>query len=593
MTVLYIDSMTAPNYAMEWLNEHPGRLSVDTETTGLDVFEEGFEVGVVAFGHSNGDALVLNGRDRELVRAVTSAAFRGRFVWAHHAMYDSWVLRKVFGLRVDSLRCSQVAARVARPGQMSYSLKAMRPTTKTAQDNLKARWEEVSGKKVLGSNWLPEAVRGLSSSDPALIAYVAEDAVETARLVDELVDAADELTRDAMLAEVRVDQVWRWAGYGGLRLDVDRAKKAHTEATARLASEIEHFGFNPATGNKAKHEWAAAYGIVLPLTDKGAMSFSKGARKFAEVPDASRTEWLRFCQTATDAAKMGKLKEMLEGRDDDRVHPHIGVNTAARTGRMSISGPALQNLAGGAFEPGVEDDTGLRGLLLADSEMVLVGCDLSHVEPSIMAAASGDPLLQAHCEPGMDVYVEAGVAVWGEAAREVGEDGDLTPAAQGMRKKMKVVVLALMYGMGDKSLASSLGVSIPEAAAVRKKVLTVYPKVGRWIDARRADAKRCRTLRTLSGRPLPDVRHKPYLATNYTIQGSAADLFKSMCVEVSDKLPAGARLWLPVHDELVVECRPEAVDEVVELLASCMRREVEGVLVWGEPKVLGEKWAKA
>ena len=48
-----------------------------------------------------------------------------------------------------------------------------------------------------------------------------------------------------------------------------------------------------------------------------------------------------------------------------------------------------------------------------------------------------------------------------------------------------------------------------------------------------------------------------------------------------------------MHDELVVECCPDAVDEVVELLASCMRREVEGVLVWGEPKVLGEKWAKA
>ena len=60
--------------AEAWLHAHPGRLTLDTETTGLDVFAPGFQVRVVTLGHSDGAVLAVPGRDRELVRRALAHA---------------------------------------------------------------------------------------------------------------------------------------------------------------------------------------------------------------------------------------------------------------------------------------------------------------------------------------------------------------------------------------------------------------------------------------------------------------------------------------------------------------------------------------
>ena len=588
--VTYVDSFADLETARGWLAANPGRLALDTETTGLDVFEDDFEIGVVAFGHKNGNALVLNGGDRTLVRAVAVEAFKGRKVWAHNANFDAWAIRRVFDLKLTSLRCTLVAARAAWPGRIEgYALKNLRPTTQTAQDALRTHWVAVSGNRMFTKHWLTEAVRNLPSSDALLVTYCAEDTVETARLAAELSAIDDVGTRTGMLAEVRGDQLWRWAGYDGHRIDEERAVRVHEERKALSLIEIEHFGFNPATHSNARKAWVEVHKIVLPLNRKtGKPSMDKEARKSINPPQASRTEWNRLAAACDESFLMTKLGEMLRNTRDGVVHPKIKVNQAV-TGRMSITEPALQNLAGGLGD----DNTSLRGLLISRRGKVLVGCDLSHVEPSVMAALSGDPLLIKHCAPGMDVYVEAAAAVFGETARETTDAGILTEYAAKQRKVMKVVVLALMYGMGNTSLSASLGVSPNEAKRVRAKVLSIYPLVGRWIGRMKRETKLGIVPRTVTDRPLPCLRNTPYITTNYVIQGSAKDVFAAMTAKVHTALPVGATLWLPVHDELVIECEEVDAETVKAVLATHMRTELDGVLIWGEPEILGTRWKKA
>lgn len=586
--VTYVDTMDGGAVALEWLEANTGRLAFGTETTGLDVFVDDFEVGVVAFGHRNGNALVLNGRDHALVRTVVIAAFNNRKVWAHQANVDSWAVRKVYALKLTSLRCSLIGSRAAWPGRTSYSLKDLRGTTQNAQDALKVLWSERVGRKVAGRTWLAEAVRDLPANTPALVAYVAEDAVETARLVQQLSEIEDPGTRQGILNEVDTDILWRWAGYDGLHYDVERTERVYSERKALLEKEILHFGFNPTTSSNARKEWVAAHGIELPLSHKtGKPSLDKDARGRIVPPEASREEWNRLARACDEAYLLAKLGEMTRKGDGMYVHPTINTH-AAKTGRMSVTTPALQNLAGGLGE----DDTSLRGLLLAREGKVLVGCDLSHVEPSVLAAVSGDPLLIKHCAPGMDLYVGAAAAVFGATAGETTEAGILTEYAAKQRKVMKVVVLALMYGMGNTSLAGSLGVSVAEAKNVRSKVLGIYPKVRRWIDQTKKDTERGIVPRTVAGSPLPCLPRRAYVSTNYIIQGSASTIFKTMCKNVAANLPNGASLWLPVHDELVIECDEVVAQEVANVLAAHMRTELNGVLIWGEPEILGTRWRK-
>ncbi|MBE5751384.1 MAG: DNA polymerase I, partial [Clostridiales bacterium] len=66
-------------------------------------------------------------------------------------------------------------------------------------------------------------------------------------------------------------------------------------------------------------------------------------------------------------------------------------------------------------------------------------------------------------------------------------------------------------------------------------------------------------------------------AMNMPLQGSSADIIKAAMLGVAQKLKSGnykAKLVLQVHDELVIDCPKEEVDEVSKLLKTEMENAV-------------------
>ncbi len=567
--------------AEAWLHAHPGRLTLDTETTGLDVFAPDFQVGVVALGSSDGAVLAFPGRDRKLVRKILICAGADtRPLWAHNASYDAWALRATAGMKLSSLRCSLTAARVAYPDRFltseGFSLKALRPTTQTAQDALKARFALTHPDLARRSDWLPSAVRELPWDTPELLAYVAEDVVEGARLVDGLASHADLL--QFMLDEVRTDQTWRWQGFDGIRVDLDRLREMQAAVAPALAAAEAEFGFRPWAGCKARQDYVAALGVVLPRTQTGALMLGKRERAAAVVPAESAEEWERFCAAIDLHTDQGQVTQLLTS--GGLLRSRIAVNGAV-TGRSTSAGPNLQNLS-----------PAIRETIVAAPGCVLVGADLSHVEPSVLAALTRDPLLIEHCAPGRDVYLEVAAVIWGGTALEKDADGAPTAAAAKLRKKAKVVFLALTYGMGNAAFAATLGTTEDEAKAVRARALGVYTGLAKWSKDVAARAKAGERLTTLGGRPLPLLTDISYRAVNYNIQGSAADIFKEMTRDVAAGLPTGARVLIPVHDELVVECLEADAERVAALISTAMHIQLDDVPVWGDPEIIGTRWRK-
>jgi len=594
-TVGCVASMDDLPTVIDWLAEHTGRVAVDTETDSVrQLWKPGFRCHQVAMAAADGSGVILDGGNRQLVRAALHTAFgpeSKRRCWMHNANYDTWVIRLCYGVKLSSARCTLVAARALWPseGKSSHSLKALRPATAAALEDLRGYWEGVSGRETgLGKGWLAEAVGALDPDDSVLLAYVATDAVETARLADGLYTEAKATGQlQAVMRDVRIDQVWRWTGYDGLRIDPDRLAARHVEVVGRVETTTKELGFRPNTGNKDRAAYVEGLGIQLSTTATGAASLAKESRAAAVAPAEHADEWAELVETidaAGDFSKIGELEAACSA--GGVVHPKINANLA-KTGRQSSSGPALQNLS-----------SAMREVFQAGPGKVLVSADLAHVEPTILSILSHDPVLTRYCRRGADVYSETAAIPWGAAARETNPDGTPTPAAQALRKRAKTIFLALSYGMGETLLAERLGVTGAEARRVKDRVLGTYTGVKRWRSTTQRNAERGVAPRTITGRTLPcPARDAAFKAVNWACQGSAADIFKDMTLAIADDLAnqpglRGARLWLPVHDEIVIECSPEQADAVAEMLDRCMSMTIEGVEIFSEPVVLGHHWRK-
>ncbi len=78
-------------------------------------------------------------------------------------------------------------------------------------------------------------------------------------------------------------------------------------------------------------------------------------------------------------------------------------------------------------------------------------------------------------------------------------------------------------------------------------------------------------------------------AKNHPIQGTNADILKSALALLYHQLPVGVHVVLTVHDEIVLECPDERVEEATQILKDAMVqacREYLKVVCVPEPKVL-------
>jgi|GEM_PF-6871074 len=330
----------------------------------------------------------------------------------------------------------------------------------------------------------------------------------------------------------------------GQRCEIPVSGEEEAIVVAALADALSEQGPLPAQAAAMDHLW-------VRLSTEGIRVDRELLRRIAENDD-------------NDSSKAAEL--LAASRLDGRVRP-IVVAYGARTGRMRVQDPALQNLG-----PKV------RPALMADEGKALVGLDLHQVEPKVAALLSGDAAMKAAVQK--DCYLGAASVIW--PGKEPTTD---------MRQSAKVVLLAQLYGEGHQALASRLGIGADEARRLVETLLAGWPYLRQWREELIAKARSGARLATFAGRPLPLLTAKEaWRGVNYVVQGSAADIFYEMVKKVAKALGEGSRLWLAVHDELVVECPSEQVDAVKDILATEMSLVVDGVTITGDAVVYGDRW---
>jgi DNA polymerase-1 len=271
-----------------------------------------------------------------------------------------------------------------------------------------------------------------------------------------------------------------------------------------------------------------------------------------------------------------------------RVHTDFNQAVTA-TGRLSSSNPNLQNIP-----IRTEFSRRIRKAFLPQKGWSLISADYSQIELRILAHLSGEEALVEAYRSGDDVHAVT--------ARLLLDKDTVTPDE---RRLGKTINFGVVYGMGAQRFARETGVSQAEAKDFLSKYKQRYPKVFAFLELQERLALSKGYVETILGRRRPfafdpgglgrllgkdpleidlDTARRGGMeaqqlraAANAPIQGSSADIIKLAMVQLHRRLGESglkARLLLQVHDELVLEAAPEALEPVLALTRETMEHAV-------------------
>ncbi|MEX2499480.1 MAG: DNA polymerase I [Wenzhouxiangellaceae bacterium] len=272
--------------------------------------------------------------------------------------------------------------------------------------------------------------------------------------------------------------------------------------------------------------------------------------------------------------------------DTGRVHTHYHQATTA-TGRLSSTDPNLQNIPIRS-----EEGRRIRKAFVAPDGWCIVAADYSQVELRIMAHMSGDQRLLKAFADREDIHRATASEVFGvELDQVTGEQ----------RRSAKAINFGLMYGMSAWGLARQLETDRTTAAEYIERYFARYPGVREFMDNTRKLAKKQGFVETLAGRRLwlPEINSRnrqrqqaaERAAINAPLQGTAADIIKRAMIDVDrwiESEQVDARLIMQVHDELVLEVKNDALDNVrqgvIDRMSAAAELDVELLVEAGAGK---------
>jgi DNA polymerase-1 len=292
------------------------------------------------------------------------------------------------------------------------------------------------------------------------------------------------------------------------------------------------------------------------------------------IVEVAETEAVTLVRAAYQSRKATKiistyLETFLEVHEDEILHPSIKT-VGARTGRMSITAPALQTLPRGPL---------VRDCFIPREGSALISTDYDQIEMRLMGHFSKDQGLFDAFNTGDDFFTNL--------ARRIYNDETLVKDDP-RRQLTKNAAYGKAYGAGVAKLAATAKVSYEQMKGVNDAFDALYPGVRRFQKEVERTAQR-RLQETGEayvidpfGRKQVAEEDKVYTLTNYLLQGSAGSILKKALVNM-DLSGLGPYLTLPIHDEVILDVPLEDLEAAKPIIKECM----EGVGDWWIPLTAG------
>jgi len=561
------------------------RISIDTETTNILPRVAEIVGYALAFKPGEGYYVPVRGPAGDRVLDSQLVADSLRPVLENPAIakigqnlkYD-WIVLRGAGIQLAGVTFdTMVASYLLDAGERSHNL-----------DQLALRYLDHTTIKI---DSLIGKGKNQKRMDEVPVAEVAPYAVEdvdipirlysllSARLAEQGLDELND-TVEAPLVEIlaQMEQT-------GISVDTDRLGELSVQYGGRLqelAAEIEEMAGHPLNIASPKQLSRLLFEeLGLPVVKKTKTGFSTDASVLEELASmhplpakiVEYRQYSKLLNTYVDA-----LPEMVHPTTG-RVHASFNQVVAA-TGRLSSSHPNLQNIPIRTAE-GREIRSAFRA---GPPGWKLLAADYSQIELRVLAHFSGDPTMCQAFAQDEDIHRLVASQVEGIDQSEVTSD---------MRRRAKAVNFGIIYGQSPFGLAKGLGISQEEAAEFIETYFARYPGVLDFFTKTLTECRQQGHVTTLLGRrrsvegvrPVPaglresktgllrQLNLPERTAVNTVIQGSAADLIKLAMIGVHGRLktdPLQANMLLQIHDELVFEVEPDAIDSLAKLVVEEM-----------------------
>jgi DNA polymerase len=380
---------------------------------------------------SDNDPLWISHKD--ITEFVASVDWADTAVLAHNAQFDVAILSWRYGAHPALIFDSLSMARALRGVEVGNSL------AKLAQEfGLPPKGQAV------------HSTDGLEELTPEIEKELAEYCAHDTFLCEQVFNR---LVKGYPAKELKlIDMTLKMFTQPRLMLDVEMLTQAIEEEEHKRKALLTRLGVEEAAlaSNDKFADLLRALGVEPPTkisktTGKTAYAFAKNDALFQALLNSSEEEVALLCEARL------KVKSTLERTRAQRFVDIASRGTlpvplnyyGAHTGRWSASkgsGLNLQNLKRKSF---------LRRAILAPEGHSLVVCDLSQIEPRVLAWISGYDALLEIFRSGQDAYAAFGAQMFGipDLSKESHPD---------LRQSAKSALLGAGYGMGWASFAAQL-----------------------------------------------------------------------------------------------------------------------------------------
>lgn len=579
ITLKWVQTLDEALEFKRWLGERRQVLAVDTETSGLHWWTD--RLRTVQFGDRHTGWCIEWGLWAGLVIEALRE-YEGPLVM-HNAKFDTHYL-EVNGAPVKRhlVHDSRAMAHIVNPaipsGLKPRAARVLGPWAMHGQDALKTAM--VRG----GFGWGDIPV-------DLLWQYAAFDTVLTAQLAEELMPEVNARYSEVYALELTATQVLVDMERRGLLTDRRYLQRMHEEWSREMtgvshAVKEEYRIANPNSDKQVIARLMDDYGWQpLVFTEKGNIQLNDDVLK--GIVDSASGQAGTARPLAPQAGRLAELVmhyreyhklvgtyvENLLELADDRGYLHADINPlGARTGRMSVSRPSLQNLPA--------KDARIRNAFVSAPGETLITADYDQIEMRIFAHYSGSQGMIQAVQYGdwMTSQGHEGYDFHSMSARMVFNLPLDQPVPKWARKKVKTVGFGKVYGAQANALAAIMGTTPGEAQQTIDVYEATFPETSRrGFPSKVAEAlvRRDRMehdpyVLTAYGRKEPCWPSEAYKAVNYLIQGTAADVMKDRGIVAISRTWLGEHMLLPIHDELLLSVPDDAVGDAIETLRQVM-----------------------
>jgi DNA polymerase I-like protein with 3'-5' exonuclease and polymerase domains len=568
-----------------WLG-HQTTVSIDTETTGLDIYSDAHRLRLLQFGNTR-EAWVIQA-EKHLMRYACLEALgklltsRVRLVM-QHASYDIQVLVRHLGLDPEALwwstRDTKILAHLINPvgreeGGVGHSLEDLTahylPGSRKLSTTLRDEFLRLkSTGEIPKSTPMSRMFEVMPIDNDVFLWYAGNDAIITAQLWQTL--ATPTVMRqygDLLVYEHKLAKIASLMDAKGFLLDGKYTTDLHgrlMETEVHFKSEARSLGCGNINSVPQVAAALAARGIETDrLTPKGNPSVDK--HLLARHLDDDLVHAIVEGKKAGKWRKTWVAKFLNECDQSGRVHPSTST-LRARTARFSITGIPAQTLP--------SNDSMVRSCFVADIGHRIVAVDYSNQELRFIAAMAPDATMIKAFREGKDLHTLTAEMAWPGRGLE-------------MRKYGKGGNFGTLYYAGNQALMDQFGMTLEQAQTVRGAIKSGYPGIGTKAKALMHEAATHGFITTWTGRRLPVDANRLYAALNYFVQSGCRDVTGQAMVRLYD---AGLVefMRLAIHDEIIFSV-PEGAPGLVREIERIMSTKIRAVDMPAQAKIGGRSW---